>query len=392
MKQKVILKAKETAATNSEFHNLFRPIVPSIDRIGKVAQVISALTEAITIWHLTQSEMAGASKVVAILVSIIATILVVSILELGGRKFLQVLTRTLVWKQLKNGWYIALFSIVAFITIGIAVMSFRLSTNGIHHAFVSNVSVVSTIDDVALKQDYREATKDLTKEFDQELDLLKTNHEALTKSKMEKFQSRIDEGRAKINRYERKFAAGEKWAKSQADKHRKAVNALEVKKADALIVLQEQFVKKTDAWMARRNKAKAAEKSKLEKQTLIAQQAADKTHASKSKDANFWGSLFSFLVGFSVILAFICIITVEIYRRGCGIQVAYEEESEDLSTLEIFWKGLNQRCSTFFRTKAERFARIAPDTSSRSIGFDYPKPIATGFSKPMMGEENDFIE
>ena len=62
MKKNITLKAKETKATNSDFYNLFRPIAPSIETIGKVAQIISALTEAVTIWYITQSEMAGNSK------------------------------------------------------------------------------------------------------------------------------------------------------------------------------------------------------------------------------------------------------------------------------------------------------------------------------------------
>ena len=91
MNKQVKLKAKENAPTNSDFYHLFRPIAPSIDIIGKVAQVISGLTEAITIWYITQSEMAGSSKALSIVVSILAMILVVALLELGGRKFLQVI-------------------------------------------------------------------------------------------------------------------------------------------------------------------------------------------------------------------------------------------------------------------------------------------------------------
>ncbi|MGK0389878.1 MAG: hypothetical protein ACI94Y_002623, partial [Maribacter sp.] len=116
MKKNVKLRATETSATNSDFYNLFRPIAPSIDIIGKVAQIISALTEGVTIWYITQSEMVGTSKLVSILVSIVAMVLVIAVLELGGRKFLQVLTRAIVWKRLENAWYIALFTIVTAIT------------------------------------------------------------------------------------------------------------------------------------------------------------------------------------------------------------------------------------------------------------------------------------
>jgi len=160
MKKQVKLKARETSATNRDFYNLFRPIAPSIDIIGKVAQVVSGLTEAVTIWHITQSEMAGLSKGISIIVSIFAMILVIALLELGGRKFLQVVTRALVWKRLKNVWYISLFAIVVLITTGMGVISFKLSTNGIHHAFVSGVPVAKMLDDAKYKREYRDNVKD----------------------------------------------------------------------------------------------------------------------------------------------------------------------------------------------------------------------------------------
>ena len=382
MKKQVKLKARETVATNHDFYNLFRPIAPSIDIIGKVAQIISALTEAITIWHITQSEMVGASKATAIVVSIIATLLVVAILELGGRKFLQVLTRALVWKRLKNAWYISLFSIVAFITIGIGVLSFRLSTNGIHHAFVSNVPVVSSFDDSELKKEFRSTTLELSDHFDKELQLIKDNHKEGMLSVVAKYDAQINDGQIKVKQYDRSYAKGAKWAKGHADKYRKKVSQLEIARADAKIALQETYTKKVEKWQSRKNKARASAKAELNKKVAANEKIEEKVHQSKSNKASFWGSLFSFLVGFSVILAFICIITVEVYRRGSGIEVAYDEEDKDPSILEIFWFGLTNRMDGFFRRRAEKFAQISsPGTPNRSsIGFDYPKPMVSGYS------------
>ena len=182
MQKQVKLQVKETAATNRDFYNLFRPIAPGIDVIGKVAQVISGLTEAVTIWYITQSEMAGTSKFLSITISIVAMILVVALLELGGRKFLQVLTRALVWKRLKNAWYIGLFVIVSAITIGMGVLSFRMSTNGINYAFMSNVPVGMTFDEKALQSSYQTKVKTISEQANQELALLREHHEGVTKS------------------------------------------------------------------------------------------------------------------------------------------------------------------------------------------------------------------
>jgi len=372
------LKAKETEATNSDFYNLFRPIAPSIDVIGKVAQVISGLTEAITIWYITQSEMAGASKFLSIVVSIFAMLLVVALLELGGRKFLQVLTRALVWKRLKNAWYIGLFSIVMLITIGMGVLSFRLSTNGINHAFVSNVPVGTTFDDSALKSEYRSSVKDIHARFNNDLQIIKENQKEVVSSTTADFDARINSANQKVNSYDKKVSQGLKWAKSQGDKYRKKVNTLETEKAAAILGLQTTYSKKLDKWQSKKDKAVAAEKTTLKSAVAKGELSVSKVQDSKFKNATFWGGLFSFFVGFSVILAFVCIISVEVYRRGAGIEVEYEEEEENAPMLLLFWKGLTGRVDAFFRSRVERFAQVPPSRNvAPRIGFDYPSALPT---------------
>ena len=380
MKKQVKLKATETVATNSDFYNLFRPIVPSIDVIGKVAQVVSGLTEAVTIWYITQSEMADVSKGISIVISIVAMILVVAILELGGRKFLQVLTRTIVWKRLENAWYIALFTIVAAITIGMGVLSFRLSTNGVHHAFVSNVPVVETYDASKLKQEFRTSSDAIAARFKNDLAIIETNHKEVVTSTRDQYDARIKTCEVKAETYDAKFKDGHSWAKSQADKYRKSAASLETEKTAAIMKLQSTFTKKIDQHQKRKNDAIEKEKSEIDQSIKKAEIALLAQHDFKFKNAEFWGSLFSFFVGFSVLLAFICIISVEVFRRGSGIKVEYEEVDLDQPILTIFWKGLQSRFGGFFRRKAENFANVTGSNLSDSrgkIGFNYRDRMVT---------------
>jgi len=370
MKKQVKLKARETNATNKDFYNLFRPIAPSIDIIGKVAQVISALTEAITIWYIAQSEMAGNSKVVSIIVSIIATILVVALLELGGRKFLQVATRTVVWKRFHNAWYIALFSIVSIVTIGIGITSFRLSTNGINHAFVSTVPVTTIVDDSNLKDEYRQNIKDINSNFETELALIKENHKDVVNSTAEKFDAQVQSAEQKISDYEYRSKKGVSWAKSHVDKYNNQRSNLFTEKAATIAGLNEAFTVKVDNWNLRKTEALDKEKAALNKSIAVKEGKMNQLHQSRFKNAAFWGSLFSWFVGFSVILAFVCIVSVEVYRRGSGIEVEYDEEDQEPSIVEIIWYGITNRTSGFFRSRAERFAGINQSSSNRSIGFN----------------------
>lgn len=389
MNKKVNLKATETKATNSDFYNLFRPIAPSIDTIGKVAQIVSALTEAVTVWYITQSEMAGSSKAVSIIISILAMILVISVLELGGRKFLQVLTRAIVWKRLKNAWYIGLFSIVLAVTIGMGVISFNLSTNGVHHAFVSSVPEVVNFDDSKLKNEFRTNVKEITRQFDKDLVLLKENYADRILGMNDNYNARIQAKKLKVNQYNQKYLAGEKWAKSQAEKYLKQVAQLEAEKTTTVSKIQEKHTAKLESWQAKRDQAIHAERERLNKSVVKAETIMIKQHGSKSKKAGFWGSLFSFFVGFSVILAFVCIVSVEVYRRGSGIEVTYEEEEKDPSLLLMFWKGLSTHWDNFFRKRLERFAKVSKQniSTSHTIGFNQARHFAMNESRQQMEAE-----
>ncbi|MFK8101173.1 MAG: hypothetical protein AB8G15_01560 [Saprospiraceae bacterium] len=378
MKKNIKLKPRETMATNSDFYNLFRPIAPSIEIIGRVAQIISALTEAITVWYITQSEMVGTSKFISILVSILAMVLVIAILELGGRKFLQVLTRAIIWKRLKNPWYIALFSIVTTVTIGMGVLSFNLSTNGIHHAFVSNVPTIPNFDDSDLKSEFRSNKKEITSQFEKDFDRLDVNYKDRIKNVKEQYQARIDATEIKVKQYLRKYNSGEKWAKSQADKFAKKGTILKTEKTAMIVKIQEEHTKLLTEAQAARDQALVAERGRLNEATLKGETALLKVHGHQSKKANFWGSLFSFFVGFSVLLAFICIVSVEVYRRGAGIEVTYEEEEKEESILMIFWLGLTARFDHFFRKRVERFANITtPSHRANVVGFNPQRNLVT---------------
>lgn len=370
MNQNTRLKQVESHATNREFYDLFRPIIPSMDLTGKIAQVISALTEAVTVWFIMQSELAGVTKVISIALSIIAVILVVAVLELGGRKFLQVLTRALVWKRLENFWYKVLFGIVAAMTLGLGVLSFNLSTNGIHHAFTSKATLNTIeIDHSALNTEYQTRLDRIDNRFNQDLKLLEDSHLRTVESLDKQYNAKANEALLKAEGYEQKARKGASWANSQAKKHKATAAALTTAKANKLAALNEKHSQRISVWKTARQKAIDKEQNRLDKKISEANVVQTRKADSQLKVANFWGSLFSIMVGFTIILAFFCIITVEVFRRGSGITVEYEEVEKHPSTFALLWSGVTAKASNAFRKQAEKFVAMPQTTPQRTIGF-----------------------
>jgi len=374
MNKKMQLKQVESSATNRDFYDLFRPIVPSLDITGKIAQVISAITEAVTVWFIMQSELSGSAKVVSIGLSVLAVILMVSILELGGRKFLQVLTRAVIWKKLENIWYKVLFGIVTLITIGMCVLSFYLSTNGIRHAFTSKATLATIeIDHSTIKEDYKMRIDRVDQRFDQDLKLLEEGFSRNVSSLNAQYDAKIKESKLKAGEYEQKSRKGMSWAMSHARKHQETAAKLATTKAEKLAVLNQKQGEKVDAWKRGRLKAVDAEQNRVDAKIKAATTVQTKKAASQLKVASFWGSLFSGLVGFTIVLAYFCIITVEVFRRGSGITVEYEEVESVPSTLALLWQGIQAKANNTIRRRVERFAGAATSTDMTgqrtAIGF-----------------------
>ena len=388
MDKKLKLKQVESSATNRDFYDLFRPIVPSLDITGKIAQVISAITEAVTVWFIMQSELSNTSKVVSIALSVLAVILMVSILELGGRKFLQVLTRAIIWKRLENVWYKLLFGIVTLITIGMCVLSFYLSTNGIRHAFTSKATLATIeIDHSAIKDDYTMRMDRLDQRFNQDLKLLEEGFSRNVSSLGAQYDAQIKEAKLKADEYEQKSSRGLSWAKSHAQKYHGEAAALSIKKAEKLAALNRSQSDRVESWKKSRKKTIDQEQRRFDEKIEMATVTESKRANTKLKVASFWGSLFSGLVGFTIVLAYFCIITVEVFRRGSGITVEYEEVENHLSTLELLWHGIKNKTNSLVRHRVERFASASiPSMPQRSIGFQ------TGHTPSFTNSVNDGYE
>ena len=394
MEKNVKLKQIESSATNRDFYDLFRPIVPSLDITGKIAQVISAITEAVTVWFIMQSELSGTGKIISISLSVLAVILMVSILELGGRKFLQVLTRAIIWKKLENVWYKVLFGIVSCITIGMCVLSFYLSTNGIRHAFTSKATLATIeIDHSAIKDNYQLRMDRVDIQYNQDLDLLQDGFNRNVAGLNAQYDTQIQEAELKAKEYEQKSKKGLSWAGSHARKYQEKAAALATEKAKKLAKMNEVQSGKVDVWKKSRLQAVEKEQNRLDAKIAAATKVQSKKAASQLKVASFWGSLFSGVVGFTIVLAYFCIITVEVFRRGSGIEVAYEEVESVPSTLALLWTGIQAKANNIVRRRAERFAGLTTTgMPQRAIGFQtgaMPSYTNESSANPIMNSYED---
>jgi len=372
------IKVKEffTKATDKNFFNLFQPVIPKIDLTGKIAQVISAVTEAVTVWLICQSELSNVNKVVAFLLSIIAVILVVTAIEIGGRKGLQVLVRAIVWKRLVNFWYWTLFLFVLAITGFLFWQSYGLSTKGIDQTFKQSVKTAITLDDSQLLERHDLFINQINKKYDNQNKTLSDAFILNSDAKGKAYNSKIEAVNNLIDEHTENKKKGVKWAQSHVNKQTKIRNQLITEKESKLSELTTNHTTDLKAVEAARLAALNKEDARHKTAVTKAEKALNDNHDSEKDKAQFWGNLFSGLVGLMIVLAFVCIIVTEIFNRGAGIEIDYQEGELPPTLFKVFLEGLNNR--TFNLTykwaakwyvEKKPFDFLGQDVTTRRIGF-----------------------
>jgi len=366
-------------ATDKDYFNLFQPVIPKIDLTGKIAQVISALTESVTIWLICQSKLSDLNKVVVFLISVMAVILVVTAIEIGGRKCLQVLTRAIIWKRLTSFWYWILFLFILAITGFLFWQSYGLSTKGIDKTFEQSVKMAVTLDDTPFLERHGNFVKEINTKYDNQNKTLSNAFILNFDAKEKEYISKIDAVQNLIEEHANNKEKGVKWANSHLKKQTKIKNALVTEKESKLSELTTNHTK--DLKVVESARLAALDKEDVRYKTAVekAEKALNQNHGADKEQANFWGNLFSNLVGFMIALAFVCIIITEIFRRGAGIEIDYEENELPPTILNVFIAGLNNRTFNLTYNLAQKwyvekreFDFFPSPNIPRTIGFNIP--------------------
>jgi len=343
MQNRTDLKLIFEKAKDINFRNLFYPVIPSIDLTGKLAQIISALTQAVTIWFITQSKLSSLNIYLSYFLSIIAIVLVCAAIELGGRKGAQVVTRQAIWKKFENIWYYVLGIPILLVTIGLFYLSFDLSTKGVDKTF--NQSVVTAITFDASDYDSRHDVliDGINTKYDKQITTLTTAYTSNYSAMEGEYKSKVDAIDLLIAEHTRNTRKGVKWAQSHIDKQTRSKGAMVIEMQSALNQLTATHNTKISSIEESRAAEIAAENDRHTAEVNEAKTAAQANHDNDKQVAAFWGTLFSNLVGIMIVVALVCIVIVEIFRKGADIEITYNESELPPSTLGIAWQGIKNR-------------------------------------------------
>lgn len=270
-------------------------------------------------------------------------VLICGAIELGGRKGAQVVTRQAIWKRFENVWYYVLGVPVLLVTVGLFWLSFDLSTKGVNKTFTNSVQVAKNFDDTYLIQRYDQNANKINSKFDKQISTLTTAYTSNFVAKESEYNSKIQAVQNKIDLHIRNIKNGVKWATSHKDKQIDIRDNIVIQRQSVLNELTTSHNSKI-ATIEQSRANELSEASRTHQNTINeAKKVFNDNHQADKDNAIFWGSLFSNLVGIMIVIALVCIVIVEVFRKGAQIEISYKESDLPPSLLQVSCKGLINR-------------------------------------------------
>lgn len=325
-----------TSPKNRDFFSLFYPAIAPMRGVGIAAQIASAATEAIIVYFLV------VTRTNSVFTAIFSAVLAVAIIEMGGRKFVQVLTRVVVWKEWETTWHKILAAFIFTVTISIFSASFFLSVQGVSLSIAHDRGTLDTSGIQAAQA--------------AEIQAVHEQADRIEKAAQAAAQAEADRVGGVIREYETKAKKGHRWAKTHAQKHGRKLAQMQAQAARERKARAEKLAADIE-----RIRAKYAAQA-----TQAAQEHGKAEEEGKARAAAF-SALLRTIAGLAVVLAYVCIIIVEVYHRG-------SERKHETEEVTSQWDRICRAMGKRWGRVVERIAdwlepETLPETQAGGIGF-----------------------
>lgn len=317
------MKLQKTAPTNKQFAGFFYQTIAPTKTVKFIAQVISAITSGATLFVIVANKLHGilSPTSVQVLAAIIA-ILTAVFIEKGLNSTLPTLVRQIARKAFADGFYKAMFIPILLLTVLFGSATTVLSLYGSQEIAENATPKPKTYDLVSLAQ--TNETREIAQAYEQKQQNLAILHKQQKNIMHAKYEALIAQQQQTIITNTKKQQNGHKWAGSHITKAENKIASLQVQETKAMTKLQTKQSKEVNNLHNNEQKEKEQSVTKTDTLLVIAQSQNAKTNAMIANKQKRYGSIFLVLTMCSVIVVFCCVVLIEVYEAGAGVQTIAE--------------------------------------------------------------------
>lgn len=338
---------QSTDASKKDFAEFWGGIMPTIRTVKNAGHCFSAVTEYLVLQKIVGAEFSGLYKFWAILLSILITISIIAIIEMGISRFAPFVFRFLFRKKWNTGWNWLMFIPILAVVIPLTFFSTTLSRDGGFEIVDSAKSEVAMTNLNKADDDYEQQKDKAQASFDDKRASINQSFDNKVSANKSDFAAQIGIQQQKIKKNKRLVSNGHAWAQGHIDKAYADIaklkakrdnkeSQIETERTNALLTASETF----DANVLKIENRAEKHLSQIEK--------SDNEKAKKrDKFVSIWGGLLGSFALFSVLGVLFCIALIEIYRAGSGQEYEKAIDNGKQSRFERFGSAIGKKIGGF---------------------------------------------
>ena len=313
------MKIQFSLPENGDFFNRYATLIPTLSKLGFIAQIISGITEVGIIYGLIYSRALEHSPTYASWIALLGALLGTAFLEIGLRKFTPYSVRAFLYRRFK-GLDLAMTCFIFAINLGLLIASGALSFKGSKEIIEIAAPTPKETDTSKIDIDYQTKKVEVMNGFISDSTTLASNYQKQIEAKQDYFNSLIGVKQSKIKTYDRKEQRTGKSFTTMKETLRGQIQSLEADKSNTISELEKTRTDELKVLITeRKTELQKAESNHLKKENTIQKN----NQIEKEKAEKRTGKYGNLVAYFTLICLFIFVVSValnEINKKGSGIE------------------------------------------------------------------------
>lgn len=356
------MKTFKTLPTNEEFFKKYAMLVPTLNILGYLAQVVSALTEIGVIFLLIFSSLAGFFPALAFPIAVIGCIVGTAFLEVGLRKFTPYSVRAILYNRFQGLDKIMSVFVLAACTLLLGASGF-LSFKGSKTIIEAVAPIPATITTANADSVASAAKAETLAEYRTDSIGIASRHAAQAQALKTSAASAIAAGKIELRNIEAKERATGQPFGTQKRESRKRIADMEANRDAQLAQLEADKAAALASLTAdRKSAAQRIEANHSARRDSVTNYNATAIEQAANQVKNYGGGL----AWFTVVCLVVFILSValnEVHAKGSGIEEVPQPNQYEFteSIAAEFLNAASERLNYNLRSRIRRWADKTPD-------------------------------
>lgn len=355
------MKIFRTLPTDESFYHRYVQLIPTLYRLGIIAQIVSALTEFGIIWALVYSAAEDFSPAWAPTIATVGAIIGTALLELGLRKFTPYSIRAIIHRRF-SGPDLAMSVIILVAALGLLGASGFLSFRGSKGVVAAVAPPAEQRSEEPARELYNEATTEAKETYRTAKADIRSRYSAQAEALQQQYAGKVGVEEARLDRYKAREKATGNSYRTAIGRINSHIAEIKAEQAEELAALRKAEAEELAAAQATQQQHTAEAREELAAQRAAVTTFNQQAEAERRENVARYGGGLAWFTVFCLLIFVLSVTLHELHHKGAGIEEKALPSQYDFSqgVAGEFFNALQSRIQYKARTLIQRIEAGTP--------------------------------